>query len=135
MQRPQFILIISCLNYRSRLLLLSIPPSYPPDCRHNSLSKMPPRTHGTLQWVPSSPRKTTDMTYKSLWDLAPAHLSIHTTSHCSTHTLCSSYTVLPRVALTYPFVFFLMFLCLCTFYSLCLKYFCHDLHLFNSFVI
>lgn len=33
------------------------------------------------------------------------------------------------------FFFFLMFLCLCTFYSLCLKYFCHDFHLFNSFII
>lgn len=135
MQRPQFILIISCLNYRSRLLLLSIPPSYPPDCRHNSLSKMPPRTHGTLQWVPSSPRKTTDMTYKSLWDLAPAHLSIHTTSHCSTHTQYALATLYYLELPSRTLFFFLMFQCLCTFYSLCLKYFCHDLHLFNSFVI
>lgn len=52
---------------------------------------------------PVLPGKLHSITHKSLCGLTPAHLSTPITSHCSVHTLCSSYTELPIVVLSTQF--------------------------------
>lgn len=118
MQRPQFILIISHLNYYSSPLLLSRPPIYVYTIHTIRIFLKCLSELVVLLSVSSNlPEKLHSITYKSLCDLATLYVSTLITFHFSLHTLCSSYTELPRVFLKYPV--FSTFLCLCICCFLC----------------
>lgn len=118
MQRPQFILIISHLNYYSSPLLLSRPPIYAYTTHTIRIFlKCLPELVVLLSVSSNLPEKLHSITHKSLCNLATLYVSTLITFHFSLHTLCSSYTELPTVSLKYPV--FSMFLCLCICCFLC----------------
>lgn len=96
MQRPQFILIISHLNYYSSPLLLSRPPVYAYTTHTiRVFLKCLPELVVLLNVSSNLPEKLHSITHKSLYDLATHYVSTLITFHFSIHTLCSSYTELP----------------------------------------